>query len=122
MTRLPVVSGRGMITALSRIGYVVVRQRGSHLRLRHPTDRSRRPLTVPDHSTLKPGTLRAILRDANLSVDQLRELLYHWRTQADDCASDARGPDPTGLPMQDDKSVHLGPLWLVEVLPMGPLE
>lgn len=75
MTRLPVVSGREVIAALSRIGYVVVRQRGSHLRLRHPTDRSRRALTVPDHSTLKPGTLHAILRDANLSAEQLRELL-----------------------------------------------
>ena len=64
-----------MVAALARIGYEVVRKRGSHRRLRHPTDRSRRPLTVPDHSTLKPGTLHAILRDANLSVDQFRELL-----------------------------------------------
>lgn len=75
MTRLPVVSGREVITALSRIGYAVVRQRGSHVRMRHPTDPRRRPVTVPDHRTLKPGTLHAILRDASLSVEQLRELL-----------------------------------------------
>lgn len=75
MTRLPVVSGLEVIAALTRIGYGVVRQRGSHVRMRHPTDPNRRPVTVPDHRTLKPGTLHAILRDANLSVEQLRELL-----------------------------------------------
>lgn len=75
MTRLPVVSGREVTAALSRIGYPIVRQRGSHVRMRHPTDRNRRPVTVPQHRALKPGTLHAILRDANLSIDQLRELL-----------------------------------------------
>jgi len=43
--------------------------------MRHPADSNHRPLTVPDHRTLKPGTLHAILRDASLSVEQLRELL-----------------------------------------------
>lgn len=75
MTRLPIVSGREVIAALSRVGYAVVRRRGSHVRMRHPTDPNRRPVTVPDHRTLKPGTLHAILRDANLSIEQLRELL-----------------------------------------------
>ena len=75
MTQLPAVSGREVIAALSSIGYLVVRRRGSHVRMRHPTDPNRRPVTVPDHRTLKPGTLHAILRDANLSVAQLRELL-----------------------------------------------
>ncbi len=75
MTRLPVVSGRQVIAALSQLGYLAVRQRGSHVRMRHPTDTTRRPVTVPDHHTLKPGTLKAILRDANLSVEQFRELL-----------------------------------------------
>ncbi len=75
MTRLPVISGRQAINALQQVGYVVVRQRGSHIRLRHPTNPEHRPVTVPDHKTLKPGTLRAILRDANLTVAQFHELL-----------------------------------------------
>lgn len=72
---LPVASGNDAIKALRCIGYEVVRQRGSHRRLRHPSDPARRPLTVPDHRELKPGTLRAILRDAGLSVEEFRSLL-----------------------------------------------
>ncbi|MBX3382230.1 MAG: type II toxin-antitoxin system HicA family toxin [Phycisphaeraceae bacterium] len=75
MSGLPVISGREAIKALARLGYEVVRQKGSHLRLRHPTDASRGPLTVPDHKELKSGTLRAIIRDAGLTVDQFIELL-----------------------------------------------
>jgi len=75
MSRIPVVSGRQVVAALTRLGYVAVRQRGSHVRMRHPSDSSRRPVTVPDHRSLKPGTLHAILRDANLTVDELLELI-----------------------------------------------
>jgi len=75
MSHLPVVSGRDVVAALQKLGYAVVRQRGSHLRLRHPTDPDRKPTTVPNHKTLKPGTLHAILRDANLSVEAFRALL-----------------------------------------------
>ena len=75
MSGLPVVSGRQTVAALGKIGYVLVRQRGSHMRLRHPTDPTRRPTTVPDHSELKTGTLRAILRDSAVTVEQFRELL-----------------------------------------------
>ncbi len=75
MSSLPVISGRETIAALERLGYVAVRQKGSHVRLRHPSDPARAPLTVPDHKELKSGTLRAIIRDAGLSVDQFVELL-----------------------------------------------
>lgn len=75
MTRIPQVSGRQVVAALERIGYVIVRQRGSHMRLRHLTDPTRLPVTVPDHRTLKFGTLRAILRDTQLTAEELRELL-----------------------------------------------
>lgn len=75
MSKLPVVSGRETVRALERIGYELVRQRGSHFRLRHPLDADRKPVTVPDHTELKSGTLRAILRDANVTVDVFRELL-----------------------------------------------
>lgn len=75
MSGLPIISGREAVTALARIGYEVVRQKGSHMRLRHPTDPARLPLSVPDHRELKVGLLRAIIRDAGLSPEQFRALL-----------------------------------------------
>ena len=72
---LPVVSGRLLVRALERIGYVAVRQRGSHIRMRHPSDPRRQPTSVVDSRELKRGLLRSILRDASLSPEELRELL-----------------------------------------------
>ena len=71
--RLPVVSGAELVSALGRLGWVVVRQRGSHVRLRHP-DRAV-PLVVPLHHELKRGTLAGILRDASVESSELRRLL-----------------------------------------------
>ena len=71
--RLPVVSGGHLVRALERIGWQVVRQRGSHVRLSHP-ERSTF-LVVPLHRELKRGTLSGILKDAGLDRDELRELL-----------------------------------------------
>jgi predicted RNA binding protein YcfA (HicA-like mRNA interferase family) len=73
--KLPVVSGRQVVRALERVGYRVVRQKGSHIRLRDESDPNHLPVTVPDHRTLKPGLLRRILRDANLTVDEFIMLL-----------------------------------------------
>ena len=73
--KLPVVSGRQVIRVLEHLGYQVVRQRGSHIRLRDESDPEHLPVTVPDHRTLKPGLLRQILRDANLTVDEFADLL-----------------------------------------------
>ena len=73
--QLPVVSGKDVVRALSRIGYGVVRQRGSHLRLKDPTNPSHKPITVPLHKELKPGLLRKIIKDINLSVEEFIELL-----------------------------------------------
>jgi predicted RNA binding protein YcfA (HicA-like mRNA interferase family) len=72
---LPVVSGQEAIRAFVALGYEIVRRRGSHVRLRHPSDPRRKPLTVPDHRTLKPGLLRALIRDANLDVGTLIRLV-----------------------------------------------
>lgn len=71
--RLPVLSGAQLITALTRLGWESVRQRGSHVRLKHPD----RPvsLVVPLHRELKRGTLAGILRDAGIDRDELRRLL-----------------------------------------------
>ena len=73
--KLPILSGRQVIRVLERIGYQIVRQKGSHIRLRDENDPEHLPITVPDHRTLKPGLLRQILRDANLTVDEFVDLL-----------------------------------------------
>lgn len=75
MSKLPVISGRRAVAALERVGYIVMRKKGSHMRLRHPTDPARMPITIPDHRELKSGTLRTVIRDAGLTTDQFRELL-----------------------------------------------
>lgn len=69
--KLPVVSGAQLVRAPSKFGYVVVRQKGSHVRLRHSMDARRLPVTVPLHREVAFGTLRRILRDANITVEQL---------------------------------------------------
>jgi predicted RNA binding protein YcfA (HicA-like mRNA interferase family) len=70
---LPVVSGDELISALGKLGWVVARQRASHVRLRHPERAV--PLVVPRHRELKRGTLGGILRDAGVDADGLRRLL-----------------------------------------------
>lgn len=74
MSALPVVSGREVVKALEKIGYVLDRQRGSHMILRQPTPPHRR-VTVPDHKEVAKGTLRAIIRQAGLTVEEFNDLL-----------------------------------------------
>ena len=69
---LPVVSGKDVIKALSKIGYYVRDKKGSHVHLRHPY---RKPLTVPDHPEIAKGTLREIIKVAGLTVEEFLELL-----------------------------------------------
>jgi predicted RNA binding protein YcfA (HicA-like mRNA interferase family) len=73
--KLPVISGGELIHALGKFGYIAVRQRGSHVRLRHSADPRRLPVTVPLHAEIAFGTLRRILRDAAITVDQLLSVL-----------------------------------------------
>ena len=74
MSRLPRVSGRDVVTALGKIGYNFDRQRGSHIVLRH-FEPPHRMLTVPDHTEIAKGTLRAIIRQAGLTVEEFTDLL-----------------------------------------------
>ncbi|HMZ32247.1 MAG: type II toxin-antitoxin system HicA family toxin [Methanoregulaceae archaeon] len=57
MPGLPVVSGRDLIKVLSRLGYQVVRQRGSHARLKCTTSSGEHAITIPLHEEIAPGTL-----------------------------------------------------------------
>ena len=74
MSQLPVVSGRQVVKALRKIGYEFDHQRGSHIVLRQ-TDPPHRRLTVPDHDEVAKGTLRAVVRQAGLTVDEFKALL-----------------------------------------------
>jgi predicted RNA binding protein YcfA (HicA-like mRNA interferase family) len=74
-SKLPVLSGEELIKILERLGYVRVRQKGSHVRLRHSTETQRKPLTVPLQKTLKRGLLHRLLRDAHVTEAQLSEHL-----------------------------------------------
>jgi len=73
---LPQVPGHRLVQALQKAGFVVLRQRGSHVLLRHTDDLSRRATVILHGSKpIKPGTLHAILRGAKLTVEELRQLL-----------------------------------------------
>lgn len=74
MSVLPRISGREVVKALTRIGYEEDRQRGSHIILRQSSYPHRR-ITVPDHKEIAKGTLRAIIREAGLTVDEFKALL-----------------------------------------------
>ena len=74
MSVLPRVSGREVVKALMRVGYEQDRQRGSHIILRQTASPHRR-IVVPDHSEVAKGTLRAIIRQAGLTVDEFKALL-----------------------------------------------
>ena len=74
MPKLPAVSGIEVVKALAKIGYDVDHQTGSHMILRQREAPHRR-LTVPRHSELAKGTLRAIVRQAGLTVEEFLGLL-----------------------------------------------
>lgn len=74
MTRIPVVSGRDLVKGFARIGYLKDHQRGSHIILRQESPPYRR-LTIPDHKEIAKGTLRTILREAGITLEEFRELI-----------------------------------------------
>jgi predicted RNA binding protein YcfA (HicA-like mRNA interferase family) len=72
MPKLPGLKPRQVVSALEKAGFYTVRQRGSHLQLK----KGNLLVTVPMHSgDLKPGTLRSIIRQARMSVDEFMKLL-----------------------------------------------
>jgi predicted RNA binding protein YcfA (HicA-like mRNA interferase family) len=73
MSRLPQVSGRQCVRALQKAGFLFTRQEGSHVILRRREPFAQ--LVVPDHKELDRGTLRAIIRQSGLTVDQFTQLL-----------------------------------------------
>lgn len=75
MGRLPSLTARQVIRALKRAGFAEDRQRGSHLILIHTVTRVRTVVPVHRGHTIKEPLLRAIIRDAHLTLDEFLALL-----------------------------------------------
>ena len=73
MPRLPVVSGARAVKAFETAGWRVDRQRGSHVVLLKPGHIA--SLSIPQHAELAPGTLRTLIRAADMSVEEFSALL-----------------------------------------------
>jgi predicted RNA binding protein YcfA (HicA-like mRNA interferase family) len=71
LAKLPSVSGKKLIKALGKLGFIVVRQKGSHVILQRESNM----LTVPLHDPIKKSTLNAILKQADVSLEELLERL-----------------------------------------------
>jgi predicted RNA binding protein YcfA (HicA-like mRNA interferase family) len=74
VAKLPTdLSGREVRAALERVGFVFRRQSGSHMVLRRDDPYAR--AVVPDHKQIRIGTLRRIIADASLTVEEFMQLL-----------------------------------------------
>jgi len=72
VSRLPVVSGRETAKAFQKAGWTVVRWRGSHMILTKEGEEA--TLSIPDHRELGRGLLRALIRDARMTMDEFTQL------------------------------------------------
>jgi predicted RNA binding protein YcfA (HicA-like mRNA interferase family) len=72
---LPAVSGRELIRALRRAGFIELRQKGSHVSLEKRTADGYWRTVVPLHREIRPGTMSDILNQSGLSKEDLMELL-----------------------------------------------
>jgi predicted RNA binding protein YcfA (HicA-like mRNA interferase family) len=70
LTRLPRISGDQAVRAFERLGFVVVRQRGSHRILRKETTTGAVGCAIPLHKQLALGTLRGILKQAGVTIEE----------------------------------------------------
>ena len=66
MPSLPIISGNDTVRALQRLGFTVVRQRGSHIVLR----KGSQGCVVPNHREIKIGTLAGLLKQGGVSIDE----------------------------------------------------
>ncbi|MBA2607026.1 MAG: type II toxin-antitoxin system HicA family toxin [Acidobacteria bacterium] len=73
MSQIPRISGRETVKALKKLGYEFDRQRGSHIILRQNEYPFRR-IVVPDHKEVAKGTLRGIIKQVGLTVDEFKDL------------------------------------------------
>jgi predicted RNA binding protein YcfA (HicA-like mRNA interferase family) len=75
MSKLPVISGKELVNALQKAGFLVVRQKGSHVSLQKTAHEGTYRTVVPLHARLAKGTLLDILHQTGLSKEELIDLL-----------------------------------------------
>jgi predicted RNA binding protein YcfA (HicA-like mRNA interferase family) len=73
--KLPQVSGERLVRFLGKLGYSIIRQKGSHIRLRKETTIGEHNITVPNHKTIAKGTLNDILSKVSLWNNTMKEEL-----------------------------------------------
>lgn len=72
MHKLPVLSAKELVKIFERAGYFIVRQKGSHIRMHHKNKDS---ITIPNHKSIGVGLLKKIMRDSQISTDDLVKLM-----------------------------------------------
>lgn len=75
MPKLPIVSGKDIVKVLGKIGFQHVRTTGSHAILNKFDSKGKISVTVPLHKELAKGTLKSIMRQLNITLEQLLDLL-----------------------------------------------
>lgn len=71
MPKIPVVSGQEAVKALTRMGFAVIRQKGSHIIMKKESC----GCVVPNHNTIKAGTLLGILKQAGITLTEFMKNL-----------------------------------------------
>jgi predicted RNA binding protein YcfA (HicA-like mRNA interferase family) len=77
MPKLKVLSGKDIIKILSKFGFVIQSQKGSHIKLSRTTPSQRQVLVIPNHNEVDIGTLKAIFRQANKYISE-KDLFPHF--------------------------------------------
>ena len=72
--KLPVLSGLETIRKLKQVGFIAIRQKGSHVRLEKSFEGEIIKVTVPLHTPLKKGTLARIVKDSGLTLEEFNKL------------------------------------------------
>ena len=75
MTKVPSLVYEKVVRALQRDGWVVVRQKGSHIRLQKHLRNETLKLTIPAHRPIKRSTLAHVLKQARLSIEEFISLV-----------------------------------------------
>ncbi len=69
--KLPQISGKELVKKLMKFGFLIVRQKGSHIRIEKNMLGDLIKITVPNHSNIKKGTLKKIIKESKLSKEEL---------------------------------------------------
>ena len=75
MPDLPHLSGQEIIRGLEQLGFVQVRQRGSHIVMKKPTSEGNIGCVIPLHNEVAIGTLRSILKQAKVSPEEFAKIV-----------------------------------------------